>query len=194
MAKIWVDCDEVLSETIDEILKRWVFKWKNIKKTDINSYFLRDVKKLNITKEIGIEQFFWFFASDDFFKTKPVKWALKKLKELKKQWHNLYVVTARAEQFKDKTIERVNTHFPWIFSGFLFMNQFKKNEVSKSKLCKDLWIEILIDDSVNNLKDINSAWIPWILLDKPWNRGVEDSELLKRVDTRDDVDISYFIK
>ena len=70
MAKIWVDCDEVLSETIDEILKRWVFKWKNIKKTDINSYFLRDVKKLNITKEIGIEQFFWFFASDDFFKTK----------------------------------------------------------------------------------------------------------------------------
>ena len=74
------------------------------------------------------------------------------------------------------------------------MNQFKQNEVSKSKLCKDLWIEILIDDSVNNLKDINNVWIPWILLDKPWNRGVEDSDLLKRVDSRDDVYISYFIK
>jgi hypothetical protein len=37
------------------------------------------------------------------------------------------------------------------------MNQFKENEVPKSKLCKDLLIEILIDDSVNNIRDINKA-------------------------------------
>ena len=30
MTKIWIDCDEVISETIDEILKRWIFKDKNI--------------------------------------------------------------------------------------------------------------------------------------------------------------------
>ena len=194
MATIWVDCDEVLSETMDEILKRWVFKWKNVKKTDITSYFLWDIAKLWITKEEWIEQFFSFFASDDFFETKPVEWALKKLKELKKQWHRLYVVTARAEQFKERTIERINIHYPWIFSDYLFMNQFKENEVPKSKLCKDLWIELLIDDSVNNLLDINKEWIPWIVLDKPRNSRVEESELLKRAKNRDDIDISYFFK
>jgi len=141
-----------------------------------------------------INQFFSFFASDDFFETKPVKWAYKKLKQLKEEWNELYVVTARAEQFKEKTIERVNIHFPKIFSGFLFMNQFKKNEVPKSKLCKDFWIEILIDDSVNNLRDINKEWIPWILLTKPWNSWPKDNHLLKRVASRDDVDISYFFK
>lgn len=192
MVTIWVDCDEVLCETIDEILKRWILKNKNVKKSDITSYYLRDVGKCKMTKEEWIEQFFSFFASDEFFETKPVEWALKKLKQLKSDWNKLYVVTARAEQFKDKTIKRVDIHFPWIFSWFLFMNQFKENEVPKSKLCKDLWIEILIDDSVNNIRDINKAWIPWILLNKPWNSWPKDSKLLKRVDSRDDVDLKYF--
>jgi len=192
MVTIWVDCDEVLCETIDEILKRWILKNKNVKKSDITSYYLRDVEKCKMTKEEWIEQFFSFFASDEFFETKPVEWALKKLKQLKSDWNKLYVVTARAEQFKDKTIKRVDIHFPWIFSWFLFMNQFKENEVPKSKLCKDLWIEILIDDSVNNIRDINKAWIPWILLNKPWNSWPKDSKLLKRVDSRDDVDLKYF--
>ena len=35
MVTIWVDCDEVLCETIDEILKRWILKNKNVKKSDI---------------------------------------------------------------------------------------------------------------------------------------------------------------
>ena len=192
MVVIGVDCDEVLCETIDEILKRWKFKDKNVKKSDITSYYLWDVEKCKMTKEEWIEQFFSFFDSDEFFQTKPVEWALEKLKELKEEWNELYVVTARAEQFKDKTINRVNTHFPWIFSGFLFMNQFKENEVPKSKLCKNLWIEILIDDSVNNIHDINKAWIPWILLNKPRNHWPEDSKLLKRVNSREEVDLNYF--
>lgn len=192
MVVIGVDCDEVLSETIDEILKRWKFKGKNVKKSDITSYYLWDVEKCKMTKEEWIEQFFSFFDSDEFFQTKPVKWALEKLKELKEEWNELYVVTARAEQFKEKTIERINIHFPNIFSWYLFMNQFKENEVPKSKLCKDFWIEILIDDSVNNLRDINKEGIPWILLNKPWNSWLEDSKLLKRVASRDDVNLKYF--
>ena len=194
MTKIWIDCDEVISETMDEILKRWKFKDKKVLKTDITSYFLRDVPKLNMTKEDWVKEFFWFFGSDDYFQTKPVVWALEKLKELKNQWYELYVVTARAEQFKERTIKWVNENFEWIFSWYLFMNQFKENEVPKSKLCKDFWIKLLIDDSVNNILDINKEWIPWILLDKPWNAWIEDNKLIKRCKSRDDVDVSYFLK
>jgi uncharacterized HAD superfamily protein len=194
MAIIWVDCDEVLSETVDELLKREFFKKKNIIKEDITSYNFWEVEKIWITQEEWVNLFFSFFATDDMLKIKPVKWAKEKLTELKNAWHKLVVVTARAEQFKERTIKRININYPWLFSDYLFMNQFKENEVPKSKLCKDFWIELLIDDSINNINDINKVWIPWILLDKPWNRSAEESELLKRAMSREDVDVSIFFK
>jgi len=194
MAIIWVDCDEVLSETVDELLKREFFKKKNIIKEDITSYNFWEVEKIWITQEEWVNLFFSFFATDDMLKIKPVKWAKEKLAELKNAWHKLVVVTARAEQFKERTIKRININYPWLFSDYLFMNQFKENEVPKSKLCKDFWIELLIDDSINNINDINKAWIPWILLDKPWNRSAKESELLKRAMSREDVDVSIFLK
>ena len=189
---IWVDCDEVLCETIDELLKYSPFIEKNIKKEDISSYFLWDVEKINITKEEWIRIFFSFFDSEKFYDCKPVKWALNKLRTMKEKGFKLIVVTARATQFEKQTKKWVEDHFPWIFSDFLFMNQFKENEKSKSQLCKGLWISYLIDDSINNLLDVNSAWIKGILLDKPWNKDIEDNELLKRVNSWDDITPELF--
>lgn len=189
---IWVDCDEVLCETIDELLKYSPFIEKNIKKEDISSYFLWDVEKINITKEEWIRIFFSFFDSEKFYDCKPVKWALNKLRSMKEKGFKLIVVTARATQFEKQTKKWVEDHFPWIFSDFLFMNQFKENEKSKSQLCKELWISYLIDDSINNLLDVNSAWIKGILLDKPWNQDIEDNELLKRVNSWDDITPELF--
>jgi hypothetical protein len=74
----------------------------------------------------------------------------------------------------------------------LFMNQYTKDEIPKSQLCKEKWIQLLIDDSVRNLHDMNWVWMPWFLLDKPWNQWVEDSDLLKRVYSRDEVDVQQF--
>lgn len=187
---IWVDCDEVLCETIDELLKLPKFKNNNITKEDITSYYLRDIEKLNLTKDEGIHLFFSFFDSPEFYNTKPVKYAYETLTKRKKEWNKLIVVTARAEQFQEQTIKRININFPNIFSDFLFMNQFKDNEKSKSELCKEKWIQLLIDDSINNLLDVNSSWIPWILLDKPRNRNIKDTELLKRAKSRSEINIS----
>ena len=191
---IWVDCDEVLSETIDELLKRSPLKEKWIKKSDITSYDLFEVKKIWMTLEEAIALFFWFFESPEYYQTQSVSWAYEKLYERKQAWHKLFVVTARKKPHEEQTRKRVETHFPWIFSGYLFMGQYTENEVPKSQLCKDRWIEVLIDDNTFNIYDMNRAWIPWFLLDKPWNQWVEDSELLHRVYSRDEIDLSQFFK
>ena len=47
---IWVDCDEVLSETLDELLKLSPLKEKWIKKSDITSYEIYEVEKNNIVE------------------------------------------------------------------------------------------------------------------------------------------------
>ena len=191
---IWVDCDEVLSETMDEILKQRILKEKWIKKADLTSYSLFEITKLWMTLEDAINLFFSFFESPEYRETQPVSGAYEKLSELKQSWHTLYVVTARDKPFEEQTRNRVETHFPWIFSDFLFMSQYTKNEIPKSQLCKEKWVQLLIDDIVQNIQDVNSLWMPWFLLDKPRNQWVKDSKLLHRVYSRDEIDLSQFFK
>ena len=189
---IWVDCDEVLSETINQLLKQPILKEKWIKRSDITSYDLDEVTKLWMTLEEAIKLFFSFFESEEYRETQPVSGAYEKLYELKESGHKLFVVTARNKPFEEQTRKRVDTHFPWIFSDFLFMSQYTEDEIPKSQLCKEKWIQLLIDDIVSNVQDVNSLWMPWFLLDKPWNQWVEDSNLLKRVYSRDEIDLSKF--
>ena len=72
------------------------------------------------------------------------------------------------------------------------MGQYTEDEIPKSQLCKEKWIQLLIDDRAENIQDVNELWMPWFLLDKPWNQWVEDSELLHRVYSRDEIDLSQF--
>ena len=191
---IWVDCDEVLSETMNELLKLPPLKNKWIKKSDVTSYDIYEVKKIWMTLEEAVNLFFWFFESPEYFQTQSVSWAYEKLYERKQAWHTLFVVTARKKPHEEQTRKRVETHFPWIFSDYLFMGQYTENEIPKSQLCKDKWIQVLIDDNARNVHDMNSVWMPCFLLDKPRNQWVEDSELLRRVYSRDEIDLSRFFQ
>ena len=191
---IWVDCDEVLSETINELVKRSPLKEKWIKRSDITSYYLSDVKKIGVTLEEAINIFHSFFESPEYYELQPVYWAYEKLYERKQRWHMLCVVTARNTPYEERTRKWVETHFPWIFSDFLFMNQYTENEIPKSKLCKDKWIQLLIDDNPQNIHDVNSLWMPWFLLDKPRNQNVENSELLIRAYSWDEINPDEFFK
>ena len=191
---IWVDCDEVLSETINEMLKLPILKEKWIKKSDITSYEIYEVEKIWMTKEEAIQTFYSFFESPEYFQTQPVSWAYEKLYERKQAGHTLFVVTARKKPHEGQTRKRVETHYPWIFSDYLFMNIHTKNEIPKSQLCKEKGIQVLIDDNTFNIHDMNWVWIPWFLLDKPWNQWVENTELLHRVYSRDEIDLSQFFK
>ena len=191
---IWVDCDEVLSETINELIKYPPLKGKNLKRSDITSYELYEVEKIWLSKEEVVQAFFNFFESPEYYLCQPVSWAYEKLHERKDAGHKLFVVTARKKPHEELTRRWVESHFPWIFSDYLFMWQHTENEIPKSKLCKDRWIQLLIDDNTFNINDMNSVWIPWFLLDKPRNQWVEDSEWLHRVYSRDEIDLSQFFR
>lgn len=189
---IWVDCDDVLSETMNEIIKRSPLVEKWIKLHDITSYSLFEVKKIWVNFEEAVKIFYSFFESEEYHLTQSVSGAYEKLYQRKEQWHKLFVVTGRPEPYEEITKQWVEKHFPWIFSGFLFMNQYTQNEIPKSILCKEKWIELLIDDTAQNIIDINSAWMPWFLMDKPRNQWIQDSKFLKRVYSWDEIDLDTF--
>lgn len=189
---IWIDCDDVLSETMKEVVKRSPLVEKWIKLSDITSYGLFEVDKLWISFDEAVDIFYSFFESGEYYLTQPVSGAYEKLYERKHQWHKLFVVTWRPKPYEQVTKQWVENHFPWIFSDYLFMNQYTENEIPKSVLCKEQWIELLVDDTAQNIIDINSVGIPWFLFNKPWNQWVENTDLLYRVYSWDEINLSQF--
>ena len=75
-----------------------------------------------LTKEETIQAFYSFFESPEYYQTQSVSWAYEKLYERKQSGHTLFVVTARKKPHEQQTRKRVETHYPWIFSDYLFMN------------------------------------------------------------------------
>jgi uncharacterized HAD superfamily protein len=169
---IWVDLDEVLSETIDGVLKFHNYKlnWIPAHKEDISNYYLWDIEKYWLTQEEGVKYFRSFLdeaqKSDEIL---PVQWAKEWLELLKNDWWKIVIVTARREEIKDFTIHRLDQHFKWLRDEILFASHFTVNSVEKSELCKQNWINIMIEDNLEYAIELANAWVKMYLLDKPWN-------------------------
>ncbi len=170
---IGVDLDEVLSETIDGVLKFHNYKINGISahREDITDYYLWDIDKEGLNQEDGVKYFRAFL--DEAQKSEeiiPVQWAKKWLEKLRQDWWKIIIVTARREEIKDFTIHRLNEHFKWLRDEILFASHFTDKQINKSELCKQNWINIMIEDNINYAIELANAWIKMYLLDKPWNK------------------------
>ncbi len=168
--------DEVLSETIDGVLKFHNYQINELPahKEDISDYYIFNIQKYNISKEDSITYFRAFLdewqRSEDIF---PVKWAKEWLEKLKLEWWKIIIVTARRSEIKEFTIHRLNQHFLWLWDEILFANHFTKDEITKSELCKQQGIHIMVEDNLEYAIDLAIAGIQTYLLDKPWNQKYE---------------------
>ncbi len=170
---IGVDLDEVLSETIDGVLKFHNYQINGIPahREDITDYYLWDIDKYGLNQEDGVKYFRTFL--DEAQKSEeilPVKWAKEWLEKLKNDWWKIIIVTARREEIKDFTIHWLNEHFKWLRDEIFFASHFTVNEINKSELCKQHWINIMIEDNLNYAIELANAGIKMYLLDKPWNK------------------------
>lgn len=112
----------------------------------------------------------------------------KVLKKLKEQGHELIVITARMNHFKDKTVEWLEYHFGKdFFDDIVFYNHSSKERIPKYKVCNDMAVELLIDDSPDNAIGANKHGINVLVMSNPWNEHLEDTNMLKRVNNWKDV-------
>lgn len=177
---MWVDLDEVLAETVDEVLKyhNYMVKGQPIFRNDISDYYISNIPKYNLIKEDAITFFGNVLTSPARENILPVQWAKEKLQEFKKQWRSIVVVTARREEISEYTKHWLDRFYPWLIDDVLFANHFSANEIPKSTLCKHHWIEIMIEDNLDFAIELAKFWITVFLLDKPWNSNYNKSQHL----------------
>jgi len=175
--KIGIDIDEVIAEFLESFLDFYNSKYnRDFKKEDFKDYKFEEIlggtsnETAKLIQEHGYDK-----------EIKLVEGALDAVKELSKK-HELIILTARHPMFKDKTERFLDQHFGNIFSQILYTGEvFQKYGTTKSDLCKQLGIEIIIEDNKLFSKECAEKGISVFLMSRPWNRDCLEHKNILRV-------------
>ncbi len=130
-----------------------------------------------------------FYHSDIHSETPPMAGAREALEKLRDS-HSLVVVTSRPNFIKEKTMSWLDKHFPNLFDQVYFTNLYlgeAKHKKSKAEACKELGVDVFVDDFVSYATDVAQSGTKTLLLDAPWNRDVELHPNITRVNSWDHI-------
>lgn len=143
----------------------------SVSRKDITSY---DIEKVwNCTAEEASEKVFEFYSTSEHDAAMPVAGASEALTSLKKV-HELHVISSRGDQIADLTLRWIEKNFPGHFKSVNLTNQYfgiKEKVQSKADVCRELYIDVMIEDSLSQAKEIAMIVSRVFLLDCPWNQG-----------------------
>lgn len=169
--KIGVDLDDVLLAIIAGL-----FPWHNRlygtnnKEEDVRPFDLST--SWGCTKEETISRVLDFYQTTEHAECLPIPGAVEAMNVLS-QNHKLVIVTSKPADLEDMTHTWVEKHFPKTFQGIYFTSSFttpEHKQVKKSEICRELDIEVFIDDSTANVLDVATACKRVFLFDRPWNQ------------------------
>ena len=83
------------------------------------------------------------------------------LKKMKDNGNNIYIVTARTDKHDDMPYERAKT---WLDKNGIVYDKLIVGATDKVKVCKELGIDVFIDDQLNNCMKISQSGITTIRL------------------------------
>jgi len=178
--KIGIDVDEVLAEQLKSLVEFYrdrtgVF----VPKEKFHSYYWPDIWGISLEEAVKID--IDFKETDLFDNLEVVEGSVDAINILRYD-HELVIITARPKRFKDKTLKWLDSNFGNLFSNIFHSCDFhvdNGDNKNKSDICEDLGVDILIEDSVNNSLDCAKRGLVVLLLDKPWNQGVEHKNIYR---------------
>tara|TARA_Y100000310_G_scaffold209958_1_gene210571 strand:- start:1331 stop:1912 length:582 start_codon:yes stop_codon:yes gene_type:complete len=183
---IGLDVDDVLASFVSALLVYHNDEYgTNLSVSDIKSYNLGEA--WGGTKEESIKKVYDFYRSPYFRDIQPVEGSKEGI-ELLSRKHELVTITSRPNEIYNETIEWLNLHFPEKILEHYFTNEWHKsgnNNRSKSDVCLELGIDVIIEDCLAYAKDCASNGIKVILLDRPWNKSNGLPDKVTRVESWD---------
>lgn len=167
--KIGIDIDDTVMNTFDVIEEAARY---------FDKYFLENKGYQDITKYDFHERFYWtseekkaffnyFRKNKLYLKAKPKEDALYYLEKLYNEGYEIYFLTRRK---KDEKLDILSiTKNDLISKGFKFTDCYIGLS-KKGEACKNLGIDVFIDDAVIQIEDVNNYGIKTILIDNWYNK------------------------
>lgn len=159
---IWIDIDDTLYDFV------WLLRpylnlhtWQNIQFSEITSFKLSDT--WNLTTE-DVKELVKKY--DLYWRGTISNWIIEKIKKLEEKWNKISFVTSRflyedynTQELTKKFLSNHSLDYPLFFSE------------NKGITCKELNINLFIDDGLHNLKNIliHSPTTKCYSIEKPWN-------------------------
>lgn len=153
MKKIAIDFDETLFPTLEKVLEIYNKRHEtNFELSQITTYNLSDSFEPDVADEL-IEL---FIDKEVYSSLQPYKGAIKAVKTLVEQGHEVYVATATDVRNMEWKEELLKKYFPFIP---------KKNLIRIHNKAL-LNVDVLVEDKLDNLK---STFADRVCFNQPWN-------------------------
>ena len=108
-----------------------------------------------------VESFFRNERIEVVDKALPRPGVVDVLKKLKDKGNIIYIVTARTDRYDDMPYERAKT---WLDKNGIVYDKLIVGATDKVKVCKELGIDVFIDDQLNNCIKVSQCGIKTIRL------------------------------
>lgn len=185
MSKIGVDIDEILSETVRTFLDFYNNKHST-------SFVFDVITDYHFGKLIGISLDEEKRAVGEFYSSEVARdlptlpGSVKAIKKLAQE-NELYAVSSRPTQLMPLTTEWINSHYPNCFTDIILTNSHFDATKTKSDVCKNLELDIFIDDQIVYAEDCAIVCEKVFLMNKPWSKGTLVAPNIIRVDSWADI-------
>ena len=157
MIRIAIDFDSTLFPTLEKVLELYNKRHEtNIELSQITTYSLYN----SLPTEVADELIELFVEKETYDNLQPYKGAIKTIKSLVEQGHEIYIATStdvRNMEWKEQLLQK---HFPFI----------PKNNLIRINNKALLSVDVMIEDCLDNL---THTFAERICLDQPWNRDKE---------------------
>jgi 5'(3')-deoxyribonucleotidase len=174
--RIAVDLDDVVIEFVKPFIEHYNHVYgETYKYEDIHYWNLYETLVQLETSE-GMKAFINAFIYHPHYRKLPaVPGALKGIRQLIDDGHEIYFITSRSSKAIDET-------YKWLHANGLPIDKIFFNK-DKGWLCKTLNIDIHIDDGIHNLENIGkeSPYTALVVYDRPWNQYITPNHIHDRV-------------
>ena len=103
---------------------------------------------------------------------------MENIKKLKKEGHKIYIITARGVDRRDKEVAGIEK-MREVTQNWIIKNEIPSDGVifaltgSKSKICLEHKIDVLIEDGVKHIEEVSKV-IPVIAYKREYNKCLKD--------------------
>ena len=178
--RIGIDIDGVITD-IERFIADYGTKYcvENNLPINIKAGEYDEYKTFNWTEELGIK--FWNEYIVYYATKYPARdFASEVIQKLKEEGHEIYIVTARNDYGVPKEYIGKMKDFvsQWLKDNNIYYDKIIYTEGSKLPYCVGNYIELMIEDSPENVKDVSTK-IPVLCFDCGYNRNLEGKNITR---------------